>query len=50
MRARACRYYYAEKGSGGVGGGFLNGALEDGYLEVDQTDLQFALMWANQDW
>lgn len=45
-----CRYYYAEKGTQGNGGGFLNGALEDGFLQVEQSDLTFSLMWANQDW
>ena len=44
------RYYYAEKGSNGRGGGFLNGALEGGFLNVQQSDVQFVLMWANQDW
>eukprot|EP00037_Helgoeca_nana_P033810 m.419521 g.419521 ORF g.419521 m.419521 type:complete len:462 (+) comp31601_c0_seq1:62-1447(+) len=43
-------YYYAEKGTQGNGGGFLNGALEDGFLQVEQSDLKFSLMWANQDW
>ena len=45
-----CRYYYAEKGTDGRGGGFLNGALEDGFLKVNQSDVKFSLMWANQDW
>ena len=48
--ARAKRYYYAEKGTDGRGGGFLNGALEDGFLKVNQSDVKFSLMWANQDW
>jgi len=45
-------YWYAEKGTApdGKGGGFLNGALEDGFLKLTDTKMKFSLMWANQDW
>lgn len=45
-------YWYAEKGHGAKGGGFLNGALDDGFLQIPPggTDMKFSLMWANQDW
>lgn len=45
-------YWYAEKGTDGKGGAFLNGALDDGFLPLtagsNATKLKFALMWANQ--
>ncbi len=44
-------YWYGEKGTAGTGGLFLDGALEDGFLAMPTTHgMQFALMWANQDW
>lgn len=44
-------YWYAEKGANGQGGGFLNGAVDDGFLPIaNKTDMKFSLMWANQDW
>lgn len=45
-------YWYAEKGAG-TGGGFLNEALDSGFIPVTEqkgNDMKFALMWANQDW
>lgn len=48
----AARYWYAEKGTGGTGGGFLNGALDNGFMPISESTnkMKFALMWANQDW
>lgn len=43
-------YWYAEQGRGGTGGGFLNGALDDGFLAIKDNKMKFSLMWANQDW
>ena len=42
-------YWYAEKGK--AGGPFLDAALEQGFLKMQNDhDFKFALMWANQDW
>eukprot|EP00041_Stephanoeca_diplocostata_P006759 m.93001 g.93001 ORF g.93001 m.93001 type:complete len:334 (+) comp16527_c1_seq4:105-1106(+) len=45
-------YWYTEKGEGGTGGGFLNGALDNGFMPISESanKMKFALMWANQDW
>lgn len=52
-------YWYEEMGQPGVGGVFLGGALESGFLPALQhmaaskspaSDFRFSLMWANQDW
>jgi len=51
-------YWYASPTMGNVpdlqgagGGTFLAGALEDGFLKAPNREkMQFALMWANQDW
>lgn len=38
-------WYWHEEGP------FLNGCLENGYLQANNTDrLKFAIMWANHDW
>lgn len=50
------RYWYVQNetrnGVGGDNGGvFLGGALEDGFLKAaNRDDIEFSLMWANQDW
>ena len=50
------RYWYVQNetqaGSGGDNGAvFLGGALEDGFSKANNNqELEFALMWANQDW
>ncbi len=56
MHAR--RYWYVQNTTRGAvpnasdnGNVFLGGALEDGFLKASNRDqMEFALMWANQDW
>ena len=51
-------YWYASPTNGNIpdlqgpeGGTFLAGALENGFLKAkNRHKMQFALMWANQDW
>jgi hypothetical protein len=51
-------YWYASPTMGGIpdlqgpgGGTFLAGPLEKGFLKApNRNTMQFALMWANQDW
>ena len=58
IRASMRRYWYASPLMGGVpdmqtrnGAPFLSGALNDGFLRApNRQKMQFALMWANQDW
>lgn len=42
-------YWYNEMNAS-HGGPFLDGALEDGFLKAPNNTMEFALMWANQDW
>jgi hypothetical protein len=58
VRAYVRRYWYVQNTTRGAvahasdnGNVFLGGALEDGFLKASNRDqLEFALMWANQDW
>eukprot|EP00730_Choanoeca_flexa_P013777 TRINITY_DN5699_c0_g1_i1.p1 TRINITY_DN5699_c0_g1~~TRINITY_DN5699_c0_g1_i1.p1 ORF type:complete len:418 (+),score=66.87 TRINITY_DN5699_c0_g1_i1:103-1356(+) len=43
-------YWYKELNTTNNGAPFLDGALNDGFLRAPNNSMEFALMFANQDW